>query len=448
MIKRLFASTTLSLLFFTALQAQNEMTALSLEDCIEIGVENNLELQKSVLNQENNRTNLMEARAQRLPSLSASSGYRYNWGRSINPYTNVVTTNSFGSSSLSGSTSLTLFSGGQVNNTIHQAVVDLETGELNLLATKNNITLNIVNLFVNVVFAQEQLNVAKSQLEVTSQQLERTKKLVEAGALPLSDELDLQAQNATSQMELTNATNNLRLAKLNLAQAIQVPFDGGFDIAIPDLEAEDYMLVAQDVDEVFSIALSLMPEIEAAELATKSADYGVKIAKGGYYPSLGLGANIGTNYIDNLTDPSGDKISFSRQFDGNLSEAVGINLNIPIFSNGRNKANLQRARVQKRLSEVREKEARNQLRQDIETAYTNGIAAKQSYESSNVRVSSLEEAFRMAQKRFEVGMINAVDFQVAQNNLFNAQADLLQAKYEYIFSVKVLDFYVGNPLTL
>ncbi|WP_215225841.1 TolC family protein [Echinicola shivajiensis] len=445
MTKRFFV--TLALIVFSILNGwtQENISYLSLEECVQIGLENNLELQRSVLNQENNQTNLMESRGQRYPSLSMTSSYNYSWGRALDNVTNdYLPSSSFGSAGFSVRTNVSLFSGGRINNSINRAVVDLETGELNVEATRNNITLNIVNLFVNVVFAKEQVNVAASQLEVTSNQLERTKKLVEVGALPISDQYDLEAQNATSNVELTNARNNLRLAKLNLMQAIQIPYEEEFDVSVPDLDAENYLIGGHSVNEVYAIALALMPEVKAAELGTESAEYGVKIAKGAYYPTLGFGANASTNYNELYKDV----VPFWEQFDGNLSEVIGVNLNIPIFSNLTNRANLQRARVQKELSKINVKEVKNRLRQDIETAYTNAIAAKQTYESSLLRVSSLNEAFRMAQKRFEVGMINAVDFQVAQNNLFNAQADLLQAKYQYIFSVKVLDFYVGNPLTL
>ncbi|UCS91901.1 TolC family protein [Echinicola marina] len=438
---------TLTVIVFNVLDAwsQGNVSNLSLEECVQIGLENNLELQRSVLNQENNQANLMEAKGQRYPSLSMTSSYNYSWGRALDNVTNdYLPSSSFGSAGFSVRSNVSLFSGGRINNSINQAAVDLETGELNVEATKNNITLNIVNLFVNVVFAKEQVNVAKSQLEVTSNQLERTRKLVEVGALPISDQYDLEAQNATSNMELTNAQNNLRLAKLNLMQAIQIPYEEEFDVSVPDLEAENYLIGEHSVNEVYAIALALMPEVKAAQLGIESAEYGVKMAKGAYYPTLGFGANASTNFNELYKDV----VPFWEQFDGNLSEVIGVNLNIPIFSNLSNKANLQRAKVQKKLSKINVKEVQNRLRQDIETAYTNALSAKQSYESSLLRVSSLNEAFRMAQKRFEVGMINAVDFQVAQNNLFNAQADLLQAKYQYIFSVKVLDFYVGNPLTL
>jgi outer membrane protein len=189
-----------------------------------------------------------------------------------------------------------------------------------------------------------------------------------------------------------------------------------------------------------------MPEVKAAELSVTSAEYGVKIAKGSFYPSIGVGGNLFSNYVDQSA--FGATEDFNTQINNNLSQALGLNLNIPIFSNFRNNANLQRARVQRNLSEVQELEVKNQLRQDIETSYTNAYAARQSYQASLTRVASLEEAFRMARQRFDVGSLNSVDFQVAQNNLFNAQADLLNAKYEYIFRVKVLDFYLGKPITL
>ncbi|MDN3667915.1 TolC family protein [Echinicola jeungdonensis] len=432
---------------FRAYCQEPDITSLSLEECIDIGLKNNLDLQRSELNLVGNEADLLEAKGQRLPSLSASTSSRYNWGRSINPVTNLFETRRIGNINLSANSSMTVYSGGQVTNSIQQAKTELRKGEFDLKATKNNITLNIINLFVNVVFAKEQLEVAKSQLEITSNQLKRTRKLVEVGSLPLSNQLDLEAQNATSEMELTNAENNLRLAKLDLSQAIQVPFQKDFGVAVPDLNAEDYWIATDNVEEAYQIAENNMPEIKSAELAVESAGYGLKVAKGNFYPSLGLGGNIFSNYVDQ-PDGFGDSAPFGTQVENNLSQAVGLNLNIPIFSNFRNKAGVQRARVQKQLAEVQEQEARNLLRQDIETAYTNATGALKTYQSSRKQVAALEEAFRMAQKQFEVGVINAVDFQVSQNNLFKAQADMLQAKYEYIFSVKVLDFYLGNPLTL
>jgi outer membrane protein len=434
------------LLFTSGLYAQDyDVSAIRLDQAVEIGIENNLTLKRSQLNLLNTQAGLLEATGQRFPSLSASASARYNWGRSINPVTNLFETRRIGNINISANSNLTLFAGRQITNSIHQAKVDVEVGKYNVAATENEITLNIINLFVNVVFGKEQVNIAESQLKTSSDQLARSSRLVEAGSLPLSEKLEMEAQQATSELEVINAENNLRLAKLNLAQQLLIPFTEKFDVSVPDLEAEDYDLEGVNVLEIYGIAVETMPEVKAAELSVTSAEYGVKIAKGAFYPSIGIGGNIFSNYVDQAV--FGGTESFNNQINNNLSQAVGLNLNIPIFSNFRNNANLQRSRVQRNLSEVQELEVKNQLRQDIETSYTNAYASRQSYQASLVRVASLEEAFRMAQQRYDVGALNSVDFQVAQNNLFNAQADLLNAKYEYIFRVKVLDFYLGKPIT-
>jgi outer membrane protein len=192
----------------------------------------------------------------------------------------------------------------------------------------------------------------------------------------------------------------------------------------------------------------LMPEIKASEAGMESAEYAVKIARGAYLPTLGLGANVFSNYVDQPGFGSNEIPPFTTQVENNLSQSANLQLNIPIFTNFNNRAGLQRARAQKQLAELDNLQAKNQLRQDIETAYNQALASEQSYQASLIRVKSLNESFRIAQQRFDLGAINSVDYQIAQANLFNAQADLLNAKYTYIFRVKVLDFYLGNTINL
>jgi outer membrane protein len=417
-----------------------------LETAVTIALENNLNLKRSELNQLNNEANLLSTKGNRYPSLStgASSGFR--WGRSINPVTNLFETQRIGNINLSLNSNMTIFAAGRINNAINQNKADLEAGQFNIEATRNNITLNTINLFINVVFNREQVKIAENQLETTEDQLARTTTLVEAGQLPVSDQLDLQAQNATNQLEVINAKNALRIAKLNLAQAMQIPFTEEFDIVDPQLEIDQNLMATETPTMIYETAVEIMPEIAAAEKAIESAEFGVKSAKGAFYPSIGLGANIFSNYVDRVFGL--DRPSFGDQIENNLSQSLNLSLNIPIFTQFNNKASLQRARVSRQLAEVAELEAKNQLRQDIETAYNQALAARLSYEASQTRVESLGESFRIAQQRFDLGAINSVDFQVAQTNFFNAQADLLNAKYTYIFRVKVLDFYLGNPINL
>lgn len=442
---------TIALFLFLSLpifgKAQNvNIQNLDLQTCVDIALENNLTLKRTQVNLATQEANLLGNQGQRIPTLNtgASSGYR--WGRSINPVTNLFENNRIGNVNLFANSNVTLFAGQQVNNTIRQTKTNIEAAQYDIKTTENNISLNVINLFINVVFAKEQLKIAQNQLNSTSEQLKVTTKLVDAGTLPLANKLDIQAQFATNELEVINASNSLRIAKLNLAQAMQLPFNDELDVVTPDLNPENFAMVEKNVDEIFEIATELMPQIKAAELNIKSADYGVRVAQGGYSPTLSLGASAFSNYVDQSF--GGFRQEFGDQIKNNFSNSANVQLNIPILSNMRNRANVQRARLQKRLSEIQEEEAKNQLRQDIESAYTNAFASRQSFRASETRVKSLEESFRIAQQRFDAGAINFADFQLAQNNYFNAQADLVTAKYTYIFRVKVLDFYLGNPLKL
>jgi outer membrane protein len=432
--------------YFSAM-SQDVSGAYDLETAVQIALENNLSLKRSELNQLSNEATLLQNKGSRYPSFQtgASSGYR--WGRSINPVTNLFETQRIGNINLFANSNVSIFAGGRINSSINQAQADIEAGLYNIEATKNDITLNVINLFVNVVFNREQVNIAENQLKTTKDQLARTTRLVEAGSLPLSDQLDLQAQNATNELEVINAKNSLRIAKLNLAQAMQIPFTDEFEVIEPKFEINESLMATENPSQIYESALPIMPELKAAEKNIESAEYGVKAARGAFLPTLGIGANVFSNYVDRGI-PGRELDAFTTQIENNLSQSVNLQLNIPIFSQLSNKASLQRARVQRQLAEVTEIEVKNQLRQDIESAYTSALAAQQSYSASVTRVKSLEESFRIAQQRFDLGAINSVDFQVAQANYFNAQADLLNAKYTYIFRVKVLDFYLGNPINL
>lgn len=433
---------TLSFAFLAKAQEQNYEGPFDLESAVQIAIENNLTLRRAIIQQDISSADLLQAQGQRIPSLSAGLSNNFQWGRSLNPITNLYEDNQFTSLNPNLSARVVIFNGLNVNNTIKQARINYEAGIYDLEATKNQITLEVINLFINVVFNREQVKIAENQLKTTTEQLERTRKLVEAGSLPLSDQLDIQSQNATNQSGVIDARNGYTTAKLNLAQAMQVPYSNEFTVIEPEFEINEAILSEGSTADIFEIAVNIMPEIKATEARQRGADYGLKIARAGFYPTVSSFVNIFSNFAN--VDPR----EFSEQLSRNVSQGVGFQLNIPIFSNFNNTASVQRAKAQRSLAEVDNIQAKNQLRQDIETAYNSALASELSYEASLIRVKSLEESFRVAQQRFDLGAINSVDFQVAQNNLFNAQADLLNAKYTYIFRVKVLDFYLGNPINL
>ena len=450
-MKKFFVLFFFGVLPLLPVNAQTEVPngPLDLGTCVAIAIENNLTLKRSELNQLITEANLLESQGRRLPSLTAGASSGYRWGRSINPVTNLFETRRIGNINLFGNTGAPIFQGLRINNSIGQAKSDLKAGEFNLEATRNDITLNVINLFIDVVFNREQVKIAENQFNTTTEQLGRTQQLVDVGSLPYSDLLDLQSQNATNQLNVINAKNGLRQAKLALAQALQITFTESFEVIEPEYEVSKEALTSGTPAEIFEISVSLMPQIKAAEATMKSAEYGVKIAKGGFLPTLDAGVSAFSNYVDQaFVFGSSEIIPFRTQVENNFSQSGTLNLSIPLFTRFGNKSNLQRARVQQQLAEVSMTEAKNRLRQDIETAYNSALSSELSYQASLVRVKSLEETFRIAQQRFNLGAINSVDFQVAQNNLFNAQADLLNAKYSYIFRIKVLDLYLGNSINL
>ncbi|MFN3999089.1 TolC family protein [Algoriphagus sp.] len=450
-MKKIFLGVILSICVssFSIAQGGNSSQVYDLQTCVDIALENNLTLRRTELNQGTIEADLLTNQGRRLPSLIAFGSSGYRWGRSINPVTNLFETRRIGNINTQVNSNMPIFNGFQINNTIAQARKNLESGQYTLAAAQNDITLNVINLFIDVVFNREQVKIAENQLKTTTDQFSRIKSLVDAGSLPISNQLDLQSQNATNQVNLINARNGLRLAKLALAQAMVIPFTNDFDVIEPEFEVSQAVLASDDPSEIYEIAVNILPQIKAAQANVESAEYSVKVAKGAFYPSIGANVAIFSNYVDQaFLAGTTEIIPFPTQIENNLSQSGNLQLTIPIFSNFSNKANLQRARVQKRLAEVAEEEAKNTLRQQIETAYTQALAAEQSYEASLIQVKSLEETFRMAQQQFGLGAINSVDFQVAQNNLFNSQANLINAKYSYIFRVKVLDFYFGNPINL
>jgi outer membrane protein len=262
-MKKIFLGVILTFGTYFISIAQNERPfgLYDLQTCVDIALENNLTLRRTELNQQITEATLLQSQGQRIPSFStgASSGYR--WGRSINPVTNLFETARIGNINLFANSSAPIFQGNRINNTVSQARKDLEAGVFNLEATRNDISLNIINLFINVVFNREQVKIAENQLKTSTDQLDRTNKLVAAGSLPYSDQLNLQSQFSSNQLEVINAKNSLRIAKLNLAQAMQIPFTDDFDVIEPEFEMENTLMVSEDPEAIYQVAVGVMPEI-------------------------------------------------------------------------------------------------------------------------------------------------------------------------------------------
>ncbi len=457
----------------------------SLKQCIDYALDKNLAIQRAAYNVELGEINLRQSKMALLPTLNASANYSYNWGRSINPVTNQFVNSEIRSFSPNANANLTLFNGFRIQNTLKQSQRDFEASKEDLAKSRNDVSINIASFFINVVFNIEQLENAKFQLSSTQQQYDRTKKQVDAGALPKSSELNLDAQVATNELTVIQRENALNLALLQLKQALQLPANTPLDVEIPKVEVEDLVL-DQSRDEIYTIARQTMPEIRSANLKVESAAYAAKAAKGALYPRLSLFGSINTNYssasdrmrfiadggdptvtipqvgIVNVSGinydvysqnpvyiPSGtivDGYGYRDQLQDNIYRAAGISLSIPIFNGLQSRSAYQRSVVNKEVVSISATETENTLRQNVETAYNDVLASSKTYTSSIRQVSAREEAFRMTKQRFDIGAANYVEYQVAENDLFGAKSDLVRAKYDLIFKKKILDFYQGKPL--
>jgi outer membrane protein len=432
------------LCFATATFAQESW---SLQKCIDYALENNIQIQQQELNTQYYQNQVSQAKSNRLPNLNGGISNSFNFGRSLgydNTYRNV------NSAQYNGylSTDFTIWNGFTLQNTIGQYELDLQATMQDFQKAKDDLILNIAASYLEILFAEELEEVAKAQIEVTQQQINRTNQLVDAGSLARGALLEIEAQLAQEELTLVNRRNSVQLAYLTLYQLLELPMSESFTVEVPKLpEIQANATMANSYD-VFKNAINVRPEIQAAQLRVESARRQLDIAKGSRYPSLSLGGNYYNLYNDKYTDLNGDKISFSDQLENNKRYSFGFTLNVPVFNKFQVKNSISNARIQIADYEYRLQSARNVLRKDIEQAYTNALAALNRYISSEKAVQSTEEAFRYTEEKFNVGMVNSVEYNQSKNNLAVAQSELLQARYEYIFRTKILDFYNGIPIEL
>lgn len=418
-----------------------------LQKCFEYAIENNLQIKRQEVNSQYNENQLKQAKDNKLPNLNAQVGNDFSFGRSLtydNTYDNINST------SVSGylGTDLTIFNGMTLTNTVKQRELDLQVTLQELQKTKDDIMLSIAAEYLQILFAEEVIEVTKANIEVTKYQIERTKQLVDAGSLAKGALLEIEAQLAREELQLVNNQNDIQLSYLNLYQFLDLPIEESFKIEKPKLPEIQANLTVMNAFDVFNNAVNVRPEIKAAQLRVQSALTQLEIAKGNKYPALSFGGNIYDQYNNQYNDVTGNKISFGEQVNNNWRASLGFTLNIPIFNRFQVKNGITNSELQIEDYKYQLQTARNVLRKDIELVYTNALAAFNRYISTQKAVDSMKEAFRYTEEKFNVGMINSVEYNQSKNNLTVAQSDLLQAKYEYIFRTKILDFYNGVPITL
>jgi len=425
----------------------------SLQQCVEYALENNIQIRQQGLAVDYQQQQLDQAKSDRLPNLNGQVGNNFNFGRSLTYQNTYENTNSTSISGYLG-TEVTLWNGAQMQNLIRQRDLDLQATVRDLQKAKDDLVLNIAALYLEILFAEELIAIDESQMEVTRQQIDRAGKLVEAGSLARGSLLETEAQLAREALQLVSDQNRAQLAYLNLYQLLELPINKSFRVEKPLLPVPETDTPGFNSLAIFNNALAGRPEIDAARLRVESARKQLDQARGARWPRLSFGANYYNNYNDNYVraidnNPlNTEVIPLGDQLKNNKRYGFGFTLNIPVFNKLQVKRSISSAELQVADYEYRLQNARNLLQKDIEQAYTNALAALKKYLASEKAVHSSEEAFRYAEEKFSVGLVTPVEYNQIKNNLTAARGQLSQAKYDYIFRTKILDFYNGVPIRL
>jgi len=471
-----------SLVLFNNIQAQEVWT---LEKCVEYALTNNIQVKQQLLLVQSEQALLLQDKLSMVPSLNAGASHGYNFGQTVDRYTNEFATDRVQTDNFYLGTSVTLFDGFQKINQVKQRKVDLEATLYDTDKFMDDISLLIATGYLQILFYDELLKTAENQLNATELQADRLKKLVDAGALAQGDYYTLEAQRALENSQVVSARNNLDIANLTLVQMLDLPSTEGFVIESPDLDLGTKPELSFTADQIYAMALETQPSVKSAESKVKSSEIGLSLAQGGQSPTLTLQGSLASGYsgaaqvLDSYTPyiPDVSKTPpsafipgtngqpeqyvwnlagtavyntkpFNDQFNDNFNKSVSLNLNIPIFNGWATRTNISRAKINVENQKYNLERSKLELRKTIQQAYADARAAQNNYESSIIGVNAARESFRYAEQKFNVGSMNSVDYNNSKKDLEKAESDLLRAKYEFIFKSTVLDFYMGNPLTL
>ena len=410
----------------------------SLTDCINYALEQNIQVRKSAVSVSLGEISLQQAKDNMLPSLSGSMGENLGWRLDAG---GTDESSWVGSSRTTASLSsgLTLFSGFQLRNRVRLAGLDYKSLEYSADQTRESVSLNIMSAYLQVLYSEEQVTNARNQADATQEELALAAERLALGAIANSDYLQVKTQLASEEYSLASAVNNLKMAKLNLMQLMEYPVDESFGILSPDIDVIISTAPAADAVSVYQEALEVKPQVKIAAINRESASVDLEIARGGFFPSLSLSAGMSTGFTE--------AAEMGSQLKNGFSPSLGLSASIPIFRNNQNKSSVSRAQYGITTAELDEINTRNQLRKEVEQAVLDAESARLSYRAALNRYDSSVESYNVSEEKFKLGAMNSVDFLIQKTNLTAAESNLLQAKYELVYSHKIIDFYRGVELT-
>ena len=449
----------------------------TLQQCIDRALQYNIQIKQSSLSNDLNKIQVTQSAAAMLPSIDANASQNYYYGRSIDPYTNAFTTQQVRSNSFSVSSNIALFEGFQLQNALKESKLNYLSSQNELKKIQNDITVNVVNSYLQVLFNDELLVNINDQLSVSVVQRDRTKRMYELGSVSKGSFLDLESQVASDELRYIQAKSQFDQSLLTLTQLLEIDTVKDFRIVRPELTMPEFDSLQMNIDKVYSAALNTQPEVKSAEYKILAAEKALGVARAGQYPKLFFGGSVNTSYSTSSKDvvytslppsrvvsgytSSGDTvyslvpnsnafitdIPFRDQFNNNLGKSVGFSLQIPVFNGWSVRSNISRSKISLEQTRLNNQLTRKTLYKSIQQAVTDAIASYKKFNANQRSVEALTENYNYNKQKLDLGLINTYDYMISKNNLANAQANMLQAKYDYIFRLKILDFYQGKPFT-
>ena len=433
-------SCLLGLLSEPLLEAQSKVW--SVDDCIQYALEKNIQVQKAKVSNDISQINLGYAKSAWYPSLSGSARQNFDWSNQLNTTTGSTVFKGTNGTNLSLNSGMIVFNGNKIHNSVRKAETDYEADKYNTEVIKESVSLNVLNAYLQVLFAEEQVKNIEGQISSLEEQLSLANERLNLGVIANSDYLLVKSQLATEKQTLATSQSQLAIDKIALMQLMELTDTNDILIQRPNLDSLINQKRIPDPKQVYQISLGIKPEVKNAELAKKSSQISVDLARANYYPNLSLNAGISTLYSS-----SQKGTSFGYQFKNNVSPAIGVTASVPIYLNKQIRTNVAIAEENTNNAELDELNVKNQLRKAIEQACQDVISSQIEYEASAEAYKAVKESYDVASEKYFQGLMNSVDFLIQKTSFITAESTLLQSKYRLVFSYKVLDFYSGRSLS-
>ena len=439
------------LLFGLSTQAQSKKWTL--EECVKYAIQNNITIKQTELDAKTADIDKKDAKGNFLPSLNANASHSWNIGLNQDITTGLLRNQTTQFTSAGANVGVDIYKGLQNQNTLRKANLSIVAAKYKLLKMQEDVALNVANAFLQVLFNKENLKVQNEQLAINEKQYIRSEELVKAGSIPRGDLLDIKATVASNKQNVIAAENTLLISKLSLAQLLQLKEFSDFDV-IDDTNAKDENnIMGQTPTAIYEKAKEGRTELKIAKTNLEIAEKNVAIAKGAFQPTLQgfYNFNSRVSYADVVSVSNGLVVTspappFWTQFSNNKGQSFGAQLSIPIFNGFSTRNNLERSKVSLEKSKIAVEQQDLDLQRNVFTAFTDAKGALNANESAITALEARQEAYNYAKEKYAVGLMNSFDFNQSQTLLTNAQSEVLRTKYDYIFKIKILEFYFGIPI--